>query len=59
MKIVIVGGGSVGYYLAKTLMEHSHEPSIVEQNKTVCTRLADELDLSLIHISRISSPQRR
>lgn len=48
MKIVIVGGGSVGYYLAKTLMEHNHEPSIIEKNQTVCTRLADELDIPVI-----------
>ena len=48
MKIVIVGGGTVGLYLAKTLLEHDHEPSIVEPNKAVCARLANTLDIPII-----------
>ena len=31
MYIVIVGGGRVGYYLAKALIEEGHEVLIVEQ----------------------------
>ena len=30
MKVIIVGGGKVGYYLASTLLEHNHEPIIIE-----------------------------
>ena len=30
MRVCIVGGGKVGYYLSKTLMEHGHEPVIIE-----------------------------
>lgn len=48
MKIVIIGGGTVGFYLAKALLEHNHEPSIIESNKTVCTRLANNLDIPII-----------
>ena len=48
MKIVIVGGGTVGLYLAKTLLEHDHEPSIVEPNKAVGARLANTLDIPII-----------
>ena len=44
MKIVIVGGGKVGYYLAKTLVEHHHEPTIVEIDKALCAFLADDLE---------------
>ncbi|MDR2817176.1 MAG: TrkA family potassium uptake protein [Oscillospiraceae bacterium] len=46
--MVIVGGGKVGYYLAKTLLEHDHNPVIVEINKFICHKLADELDIPVI-----------
>ncbi len=45
MKVIVVGGGKVGYYLSKTLLEHNHEPVIVEINKNKCTKLANELDI--------------
>ena len=48
MKILIVGGGTVGYYLARTLMEHGHEPVIIESNRAVCAGLANSLDIPII-----------
>ena len=32
MYIVVVGGGKVGYYLAKELLEAGHELVILEKN---------------------------
>ncbi len=49
MKVIIVGGGKVGYYLAKTLLEHGHSPVIIEKNKEVCTHIADDLDIPVIN----------
>jgi trk system potassium uptake protein TrkA len=48
MKICIVGGGKIGYYLAKTLMEHKHEPIVIEEDPVQCRRLADSLDLTVM-----------
>ena len=31
MQIIVVGGGKVGYYLSKTLLEHGHRPHIIEK----------------------------
>ncbi len=45
MKVIVVGGGKVGYYLSKTLLEHRHEPVIIESNKQKCARLANDLDI--------------
>lgn len=45
MKVIVVGGGKVGYYLSKSLLEHNHEPSIIEINKQKCARLANNLDI--------------
>jgi trk system potassium uptake protein len=43
MYIVIVGGGGVGYYLAKALLEEEHEVLIIEQNRALSEIINDEL----------------
>lgn len=48
MKIVIIGGGKIGYYLARTLIEHGHEPTLVEQDKDVSAYLANDLDIPVV-----------
>lgn len=48
MKLIIVGGGKVGYYLVKTLIDHGHEPVLIEQDKKVCTMIANTLDIPII-----------
>ena len=45
MKIMIVGGGKVGYYMAKTLLSHDHEPRVIEKNLALCNQIANELDI--------------
>jgi len=41
--IVIVGGGNVGYYLAKTLVGTSHEVLLMEKDRQVHRMIAEEL----------------
>ena len=43
MYIIIIGGGRVGYYLAKALLDEGHEILILEKNTTVCDTVNDEL----------------
>ena len=43
MYIIIVGGGKVGYYLAKELLEAGHELVILEKNAGRARQIADEL----------------
>src|SRR5918996_2823841 len=43
MYIVVVGGGKVGYYLAKELLEAGHELVILEKNGARARQIADEL----------------
>lgn len=45
MKIVIAGGGKVGYYLVKTLQEHHHDIILIELKKQRCQDLSDELNI--------------
>lgn len=48
MNVIVVGGGKVGFYLAKTLIEHGHKPVIIERCKHTCTMLANQLDIPII-----------
>jgi trk system potassium uptake protein TrkA len=43
MYIIVVGGGRVGYYLTKALLNEGHEVLVVEQNPTICEAVNDEL----------------
>jgi trk system potassium uptake protein TrkA len=43
MYIVIVGGGDVGYYLTKTLVNTSHEILLMEKNRVTCKTISEEL----------------
>ncbi|HIZ56066.1 MAG TPA: NAD-binding protein [Firmicutes bacterium] len=49
MKIIIVGGGRVGFYLAQTLIASGHEIQLIEKSLAHCTYVADRLDISVIH----------
>ena len=50
MYILIVGGGKIGFYLAKELLKGHHTVSILEKNKTTCEEIAKEMqDVLLIN----------
>lgn len=43
MYIIIIGGGKVGYYLAKALIDKGHEVLIIEKDKQRVARIAEDL----------------
>src|SRR3972149_9344003 len=43
MYIIVAGGGKVGYYLAKELVEEGHEVLVIEKEAAKCERIAEEL----------------
>jgi trk system potassium uptake protein TrkA len=47
--IVIGGGGRVGSYLAKTLVEQGKDVVVIEKEQTVCEKLASELNALVIN----------
>lgn len=52
MYIIIVGGGKVGYYLAKTLAPDKHRIMLIEEDFQLCEKIAFELidlGVGLIH----------
>lgn len=49
MYIIVVGGGKVGYYLAKELVESGHEVLVIEKDSGKCERIAEELGDIVLH----------
>ena len=43
MYIIVVGGGRVGYYLAKALLSEGHEVLVIEKDAAKVERIEDEL----------------
>jgi len=49
MYILIVGGGKIGYFLAKRLSEGKHIIALVEKDKSTAESIAKELDILVIN----------
>jgi len=50
--IIVIGGGKVGYYLAKTLAQLKHKITVIETDKALCMHIANttsNLDISVIN----------
>jgi trk system potassium uptake protein TrkA len=45
MYIIIVGGGKLGYYLAKTLAPDKHTLVLIEEDLNLCKKIVDELSV--------------
>jgi trk system potassium uptake protein TrkA len=56
MRIVIVGGGVVGYGLAGKLLKEKHQLSLIELDDKLCAELSEKLDMQILHGSG-TSPQ--
>jgi trk system potassium uptake protein len=49
MYIIIIGGGRIGYYLTKTLLNEGHEVLIVEKEAALCETLTNEFGSVCVH----------
>jgi trk system potassium uptake protein len=48
MKAIVVGGGKVGYFLTKTLINKKIDVVMIERNETRANQLSDELGIEII-----------
>lgn len=44
MRIIIVGGGKLGFYVARNMLERKYDVKLIEKDPVKCAHLADELD---------------
>jgi trk system potassium uptake protein len=48
MYVIVIGGGQVGFHLARALQEAKHEVLVIESDATVCQALEDELGTEVV-----------
>lgn len=53
MHSLIIGGGKIGYYLTKVLIEKGYDVSVVEKEKEACQKFANDLNITVIKLSLI------
>ena len=57
MKIIIIGGGQVGSYLATLLLSNGHEVRLIEQSEKAYNKLLKELPSELLIFGNESDPE--
>ena len=48
MKILIVGGGVVGFSLAEHLEHEHHDISLIEKDSQACRNISEKLDIRIL-----------
>ena len=43
MYIIVIGGGRLGYYLLKALLDEGHEVLLIEKSATICENINEEM----------------
>lgn len=56
MKVVVIGGGQVGSYLANLLLSNGHEVKIIEHREKVFAKLENELPKEVLLFGNGSDP---
>ena len=51
MRIIIVGGGNVGYYLVKTLMAEKHHIMLIDSNRARCKRIENAFGGAYVEVT--------
>jgi len=57
MKVIIIGGGQVGSYLASLLLSNGHEIRIIEQHQKIYDKLEKEFPHEILMLGDGSDPQ--
>lgn len=49
MKVIVVGGGTIGEALAELLIKEKHDVVVIEKDEKLAERLAEKLDALVLH----------
>jgi trk system potassium uptake protein TrkA len=48
MKALVIGGGKVGYFLVKTLLENNTKVTLIEKDRDRASQISTELDIEIL-----------
>ncbi|HEX3022891.1 MAG TPA: TrkA family potassium uptake protein [Lachnospiraceae bacterium] len=48
MKIIVIGGGKIGFNLLKILQERDRQVTLIEKDKEICMKIAEDMDTDII-----------
>lgn len=48
MRVVIAGGGKLGFYLTRNMLDRGYEVSLIERDKIKCMSLANDLGIEVV-----------
>ena len=57
MKVIIIGGGQVGSYLATLLLSNGHEVRLIEQSEKTYNKLLKEMPSEILILGNESDPE--
>lgn len=49
MKVIVIGGGKVGFYLINTLKNKKHDVTLIEKDKSLCEKISEQVDIDIIN----------
>lgn len=49
MRVLIVGGGKLGYFLTRNLIDMDYHVKLIEKDKSKCMRIANDLDAEVVY----------
>ncbi len=49
MKVIIIGGGKLGYFLTRNMIDMDYHVKLIEKDKTKCMKISNELDAEVVY----------
>ena len=49
MRVIIVGGGKLGYFLTRNMIDMDYHVKLIEKDRIKCMKIANELDAEVVY----------
>lgn len=49
MRVVVIGGGKIGFNLVKVLKQKGHNVTLIEKDIKICNKISEQIDINIIN----------